>query len=105
MTEHCIEAPAHPLRVVAPLTVGPGNAVLVTGLPWRWLRDFARRSGVPVWHVGSKSAIPAQQLLAALQREAEQQGQPRRELTFDEELALGRAALGMKLRPRTEAGR
>jgi hypothetical protein len=83
-------------RPVYPLTIGPGNAVDVCGVPWRWLRDFARGAGVPVWRVGAKTVIPAAPL-AALERAAEQA--PARELSFEEELAARRAALGLELVP------
>ena len=56
--------------VIAPITIGPGNAVGMTGVSWRWLRDNAGRLGVPIWRVGGKSMIPAASLLPALEHEA-----------------------------------
>jgi hypothetical protein len=82
---------------LAPITIGPGNAVGMTGVPWRWLRDNARRLGVPIWRVGGKSMIPAAPLLRALEREAGNE-QPR-ELTDEEERQRLRVELGMERIP------
>jgi hypothetical protein len=80
---------------IVPFTIAPGNAREALGLPWRWCRDFARRAGVPIWHVGGKSAIPAAQLVAALERAAALQA-PLREPTDAERLAALRAKLGIE---------
>ena len=85
-------------EAVAPITIGPRNAVGMTGVPWRWLRDNAARLGVPIWRVGGKSMIPATPLLRALEREAADQ-QPR-ELTDEEERQRLRGELGMERVPR-----
>lgn len=82
---------------VAPITIGPSNAVEMTGVSWRWLRDNAGRLGVPIWRVGGKSVIPAAPLLQALEREAAQQ-EPR-ELTDEEERQKLRSQLGMERIP------
>ena len=96
------ELPLKPMRraegAIAPITIGPGNAVGMTGVPWRWLRDNAGRLGVPIWRVGGKSVIPAAPLLQALEREAAQQ-EPR-ELTDEEERQRLRGQLGMERIPR-----
>jgi len=84
-------------RDIVPLTIGPGNAVQMCGLPWRWLRDFARRANVPLWRVGGKSAIPASALLAALEREAAEH-QPELVPTEDDDRVAMRKALGLTLR-------
>jgi hypothetical protein len=84
--------------VISPITIGPGNAVGMTGVSWRWLRDNARRLGVPIWHVGGKSMIPAAALLRALERAAAQQ-EPH-ELTDEEERQRLRSQLGMERIPR-----
>ena len=83
--------------VVAPLTIGPANAVEMTGVPWRWLRDNAGRLGVPIWRVGGKSMIPAAPLLAALEQQAA--AQEPRELTEEEERQKLRQQLGMERIP------
>jgi len=82
---------------IAPITIGPSNAVGMTGVSWRWLRDNAGRLGVPIWRVGGKSMIPAAPLLRALEREAAQQ-EPH-ELTDDEERQRLRSQLGMERIP------
>ena len=82
---------------IAPLTIGPANAVGMTGVSWRWLRDNAERLGVPIWQVGGKRMIPAAALLRALEREAAQQ-EPR-ELTDEEERQRLRSQLGMERIP------
>src|SRR4029077_15074275 len=79
--------------VIAPITIGPGNAVGMTGVSWRWLRDNAGRLGVPIWRVRGKSMIPAAPLLRALEREAAQEP---RELTDEEERQRLRGELGME---------
>ena len=84
-------------HALAPITIGPGNAVGMSGVPWRWLRDNARRLGVPIWRVGGKSMIPAAPLLRALEREAGNE-QPR-ELTDEEERQRLRVELGMERIP------
>ena len=91
------------LEVVAPITIGPGNALGMTGVSWRWLRDNAKRLGVPIWRFGGKSLIPAAPLLQALEREAGRQ-EPR-ELTDEEERQKLRRELGMeRIPPRSAAG-
>jgi hypothetical protein len=91
-----------PVRIaevaVNPITIGPRNAVEMTGLSWRWLRDNAERLGVALWRVGGKSMIPAAPLLEALAREAEQR-KPY-ELTDEEERQRLRYGLGMERIPR-----
>ena len=82
---------------IAPITIGPGNAVGMTGVSWRWLRDNAERLGVPIWRVGGKSMIPAAPLLRALERVAAQH-EPR-ELTDEEERQRLRSQLGMERIP------
>lgn len=88
---------------IIPITIGPRNAVEMTGLSWRWLRDNAARLRVPVWRVGGKSMIPAAPLLAALELEAA--AQEPRELTDEEEREKLRRSLGMERIPqRSVAG-
>lgn len=55
-----------PPVVVAPLLVGPANALAATGLPWRWLRDFWAARGRSFVGAGYKRAIPAAALLDEL---------------------------------------
>jgi hypothetical protein len=55
---------------VVPLTIGPKNAELVTGQPWRWVRDTARRLGVPVRRTGGKPWIEPAQWLEAVRADA-----------------------------------
>jgi hypothetical protein len=83
--------------VIAPITIGPGNAVGMTGVSWRWLRDNAGRLGVPIWRIGGKSMIPAAPLLRALEREAAQQES--REPTDEEVRQRLRSQLGMERIP------
>lgn len=88
---------------VSPITIGPRNAVEMTGLSWRWLRDNAERLGVALWRVGGKSMIPAAPLLEALEREAAQRES--RELTDEEERQRLRYELGMeRIPPRSSVG-
>jgi hypothetical protein len=86
---------------IAPLTIGPRNAAEMTGVSWRWLRDNADRLGVPIWHVGGKSMIPAAPLLEALQREAA--AREPRELSDEEERENLRHQLGMQRVPQRSA--
>ncbi|HMJ13976.1 MAG TPA: hypothetical protein VK524_21310 [Polyangiaceae bacterium] len=88
----------------APLTIGPGNAIDMTGMPWRWLRENAPRLGVPIWRVGGKGVIPAAALLQALEREAARQ-KPPRELTDEEECERLRGSLGLARVPWRSAAR
>jgi hypothetical protein len=81
----------------APITIGPSNAVEMTGVSWRWLRDNAEQLGVPIWRLGSKSVIPADPLLKALAREAAQHES--REPTDEEEREKLRHELGMERIP------
>lgn len=60
--------PREAAGTVAPLLVGPGNALLVCGAPWRWVRDAASSLGVPFVEHGRKRLIPAAALLDALSR-------------------------------------
>lgn len=89
--------------MIAPITIGPGNAAQMTGVPWRWLRDHAGRLGVPIWRVGGKSMIPATPLLQALERLAA--AQEPRELTEEEERQRLRRQLGMERIPQRSSVR
>jgi hypothetical protein len=55
---------------VAPLFIGPLNAVDVCGHPWRWVRNVAKQLGVRMITPpgSSKTLIPAHELVAALER-------------------------------------
>jgi hypothetical protein len=86
---------------VTPITIGPRNAVEMTGLSWRWLRDNAERLGVELWRVGGKSVIPAAPLLRALEREATHQ-EPH-VLTDEQERERLRRQLGMERIPQRSA--
>lgn len=86
---------------VGPITIGPRNAMEMTGVPWRWLRDNAERLGVPIWRVGGKSVIPAGQLLEALARHAAPK--EAQELSDEEEREILRQQLGMKRVPHRSA--
>jgi len=85
-----------PLPPGTPHAIGPANCEFAIGAPWRWVRDFARAHGVPMWRVGAKTVIPAAPLLAALEREAART-QPV-ELDDPETLAGARQALAEALR-------
>src|SRR5262245_47643898 len=95
--ERGLKLPKRADGIIAPITIGPGNAVGMTGVSWRWLRDNAGCLGVPIWRVGGKSMIPAAPLLRALELEAAQQ-EPR-ELTDEEERQRLRSQLGMERIP------
>lgn len=86
-----------PDRPIAPLLIGPKNACEMIGQPWRWVRDFARQHGVAMLHVGTKTVIPARELVIALRAAAARD--PERELTDGERLAALRAKLGLERRP------
>ena len=81
---------------VDPIFIGPKNAELACGVPWRWLRDFAAREGVPLIRVGGKSMIPVRPLVAALQRAAA--ANPTREPTEREAIDALCHELGFELR-------
>jgi hypothetical protein len=53
---------------VAPLIVGPANAVAVTGFNWRWVRDFWASRGRSFVGSGKKRGVPAAALLEELTR-------------------------------------
>lgn len=55
------------LPLVAPLLLGPANALAVVGAPWRWVRDTARELGVPTIGAGKKRFVPAAAFVAALE--------------------------------------
>ncbi|MCL4840156.1 MAG: hypothetical protein KJ058_19580 [Thermoanaerobaculia bacterium] len=59
-----------PTAPVAPLLVGPDNAVAARGCSWREALALARSVGVPVVEVGERRLIPARQLAEALERGA-----------------------------------
>ena len=102
--EHRLKPMRRTEYAIAPITIGPANAVGMTGVSWRWLRDNAARLGVPIWRVGGKSMIPAAPLLHALEREAAQE-EPH-ELTDEEERQRLRAELGMeRIRARSSSVR
>jgi hypothetical protein len=52
---------------VAPLFIGPANAIAVTGCPWRWVRDRAVELGVPILGTKKKGVINAAAFVAALE--------------------------------------
>jgi len=92
-------AKSDPTEVI-PLTIGPRNCEAAIGQNWRWARDFAVRVGVPIWRVGTKSLIPAQPLLQALEREAAKP--PPRELTEEEERDAFLARIGYRMKTPAE---
>lgn len=86
---------------VAPLYVGPLNAVDVCGHPWRWVRSVAKQLGVPLITPpgSSKTLIPAQALIEALElagklREPERPAVP--EAGSADELAAMREKLNLR---------
>lgn len=50
-----------------PVMLGPRNAAVVTGFPWRWCRDTAKALGVPMIGYGRKRGIRPDAFLAALE--------------------------------------
>lgn len=52
---------------VAPIIIGPANALAATGFPWRWCRDTAAALGVPFVGAGRKRGIRADLFVAALE--------------------------------------
>lgn len=68
MTRGTRSAPTAP---VAPVLVGPDNAIAVLGLSWREALHVARELGVPVVSVGARQLISARALLEALERRAQ----------------------------------
>lgn len=52
---------------VVPLLLGPKNCELMTGLPWRFVRDHARELGIAPLKVGKKLCVPADAFMRALQ--------------------------------------
>lgn len=75
---------------------GSADSELMLGAPRRRVRYFAKRNGVPVWHLGTKSTIPAEQLFQAMKRAAIEKPVP--ELTDEEMRAEARAQLEILLR-------
>lgn len=61
---------------VAPLIVGPANAVPLTGFNWRWVRDFWAGRGRAFVGSGKKRGIPASALLEELARTDVKPGLP-----------------------------
>ena len=53
---------------VVPIAIGPGNALAVTGWPWRHVRDYATALGVRFIGAGRKRAIPAAAFFEAIER-------------------------------------
>lgn len=50
--------------------IGPKNAELVIGHPWRWCRDHAKAWGVPMLTVDRKTVIPVEAFCKALEAHA-----------------------------------
>lgn len=48
------------------LLLGPGNSMAAIGASWRWVRDTAKRLGVPFLKVGRKQFVEANAFIAAL---------------------------------------
>jgi hypothetical protein len=80
-----------------PVFIGPKNAESACGVPWRWLRDFATREGVPRLRVGGKTVIPVRPLIAALERVSGTNA-PTRELAEQETVDALCRELGIELR-------
>jgi len=57
------------LPLVRAATIGPKNAVAVTGASWRHWRTHAPVLGVRVYKAGRKPFIVVDELIAALQRQ------------------------------------
>jgi hypothetical protein len=49
-----------------PIIISTKNAEAVTGWPWRQVRDYARKMGVPVFKMGRKHGVDAKAFLAAI---------------------------------------
>ena len=86
---------------VAPLLIGPANAVAATGLPWRWISEHAAALGVAFVGTGRKRAVKAGDFIAALERsgiEASDDGTPPVELAPIDAAEHIRRALGVRRR-------
>lgn len=90
---------------VAPLLIGPRNCEAAIGQLWRWTRRFAEQAGVPIWRLGTKTAIPAAPLMRALEAHAAAHQPPPRELTDAEHEDAFLAKLGLKRLPGTASSR
>jgi len=49
------------------IAITEANCKLVIGMSWVWVRRFARKHDVPIWHVSRKPLIPSHALLAAIE--------------------------------------
>lgn len=61
---------------MSPLLIGPGNALAVTGIPWRRLRDNAASLGVATVRVGKATLVPAAAFMAALEAQCAKPADP-----------------------------
>jgi hypothetical protein len=90
-------------RVVSyPLIIGPKNAEAVTGFPWRWCRDTARRLCVPFIGHGRKQGVRADLFLAALESDevkASDEERNIRSLSSEDLSTRVRSLLGKVRRP------
>ena len=64
--------------LTGPLFIGPGNALAVTGIPWRRVRDSAVALGVATVRVGKATLVPAAAFVGALEAQRAQPIKPSR---------------------------
>jgi hypothetical protein len=48
------------------LIIGPKNCEAITGWPWRHVRDYARKLGLPVLTLGRKHGVEARVFMSAI---------------------------------------
>jgi len=87
------------LAPVAPLLIGPRNCEAAIGQLWRWTRRFAEQAGVPIWRLGTKTAIPAAQLMRAFEAHVAATQPAPRELTDEEREDVILARMGLERVP------
>lgn len=84
-----------------PLTIGNKNCEAYTGASWKWVMQFARAHGVPVWGFNRLRLIPARELLEALRAAVP----PAPMLTEAEELAAIERQVSQVLTEKQELAR
>jgi hypothetical protein len=77
---------------VAPVAIGPKNAEVMAGVPWRWIIDHADELGIEFITVGAKRVVMADELRRAL--EGRRAANPEPEVSEETELEAMRRRLG-----------
>lgn len=91
---------------MAPVLLGPANALAATGASWRWVRDAAAELRVPLLKHGKKQFVDAAAFVAALRKAQAAGDAPRPEGQEDEPMSVEEAAaiirnrIGLRLRGR-----